>query len=78
MILIAWTLAGALSALGTITYAELAAMMSATGGQYVFLPRILRSVWGFLCGWAFFLTARSGGIAVVAVRFSIYLSYFLS
>ena len=32
---------------------------------------------GFLCGWSFFLAARSGGIAVVAVGFSIYLSYFV-
>jgi APA family basic amino acid/polyamine antiporter len=34
-------------------------------------------LWGFLCGWSFFLAARSGGIAVVAVGFSLYLSYFL-
>jgi APA family basic amino acid/polyamine antiporter len=77
MILGVWVIAGVLSLLGALAYAELGAMMPATGGQYVFLRESFGPMGGFLCGWSFFLTARSGGIAVVAVGFSIYLSYFV-
>src|SRR5437867_12663141 len=77
MILAVWIIAGALSFLGALAYAELGAMLPATGGQYVFLRESFGPLWGFLCGWSFFLSARSGGIAVVAVGFSIYLSYFI-
>jgi APA family basic amino acid/polyamine antiporter len=77
MILSIWVIAGVLSLLGALAYAELGAMMPATGGQYVFLRESFGPMGGFLCGWSFFLAARSGGIAVVAVGFSIYLSYFL-
>src|SRR5882672_1212066 len=77
MILTIWVIAGALSFLGALAYAELGAMMPVTGGQYVFLREAFGPLCGFLCGWSFFLAARSGGIAVVAVGFSIYLSYFI-
>jgi APA family basic amino acid/polyamine antiporter len=77
MILAMWIVAGVLSFLGALAYAELGAMMPATGGQYVFLRDSFGPLWGFLCGWSFFLAARSGGIAVVAVGFSIYLGYFI-
>jgi APA family basic amino acid/polyamine antiporter len=73
MILSVWVIAGVLSAIGALAYAELGAMMPATGGQYVFLRESFGPMGGFLCGWSFFLAARSGGIAVVAVGFSIYL-----
>src|SRR5437016_9711668 len=76
-ILTAWIVSGVLSFFGALAYAELGAMMPATGGQYVFLREAFGPLGGFLCGWSFFLTARSGGIAVVAVGFSIYLSYFI-
>src|SRR5437667_3083486 len=77
MILGIWVIAGALSFLGALAYAELGAMMPATGGQYVYLREAYGPLWGFLCGWAFFLAARSGAIAGVAVGFSLYLSYFV-
>ena len=77
MNLAVWIIAGLLSALGALAYAELGAMMPATGGQYVFLREAFGPFWGFICGWGFFFAARSGGIAVVSVAFSIYLSYFI-
>jgi len=77
MIMTVWIIAGLLSFIGALAYAELGAMMPATGGQYVFLRESFGPLFGFLCGWSFFLAARSGGIAVVAVGFSIYLSYFI-
>ena len=77
MIVAMWLLAGVLSLFGALAYAELGAMMPATGGQYVYLREAWGPLWGFLCGWTFFLAARSGGTAAVAAGFSIYFSHFV-
>lgn len=77
LILTIWIAAGVLSFFGALAYAELGAMMPATGGQYVYLRESFGPLWAFLCGWSFFLAARSGGIATVAAGFSIYFSYFV-
>ncbi|MEO7649880.1 MAG: amino acid permease [Bryobacteraceae bacterium] len=76
-ILAVWVVAGVLSFFGALAYAELGAMKPSTGGQYVYLRDAFGPFWGFLCGWSFFLAARSGGIATVAVGFSIYVQYFV-
>src|SRR5216117_4449420 len=76
-ILAAWMISGVLSFLGALAYAELGAMMPATGGQYVFLRESFGPLWGFLCGWTFFLVARSGGTAAAAAGFATYFSQFV-
>ena len=50
-----WLIAGVVSMFGALAYAELGAMMPVSGGQYVYLTEALGPLWGFLCGWAFFL-----------------------
>ena len=77
LILAIWVLAGILSLFGALAYAELGAMMPATGGQYVYLREAWGPLWAFLCGWTFFLAARSGATAAVAAGFSIYLAQFV-
>ncbi|MGH9322526.1 MAG: APC family permease [Vicinamibacteria bacterium] len=72
-----WVFTGVLSFFGALAYAELGAMMPATGGQYVYLREAYGPLPAFLCGWAFFLVIQSGSIATLAVGFSIYLSYFV-
>jgi APA family basic amino acid/polyamine antiporter len=76
-ILSAWILAGILSLLGAFAYAELGAMLPATGGQYIYLRESVGPFWAFQCGWSFFVAARSGGLATLAVGFSIYAAHFL-
>jgi basic amino acid/polyamine antiporter, APA family len=51
--------------------------MPASGGQYVYLREAWGSLWGFLCGWSFFLVARSGATAAVAAGFATYFSQFV-
>jgi APA family basic amino acid/polyamine antiporter len=72
-----WVFTGLLSFFGALAYAELGAMMPATGGQYVYLREAYGPLPAFLCGWAFFLVIQSGSIATLAAGFSIYLSYFV-
>src|SRR6266536_6139869 len=76
-ILTVWVIAGVLSFLGALAYAELGAMLPATGGQYVFLREAYGPMCAFVCGWTFMLAVLSGGSAWLAVTFSIYAGYFV-
>jgi len=76
-ILSAWIISGLLSYFGALAYAELGAMMPATGGQYVYLREAYGPACAFLCGWTFMLVLLSGGIAFLAVSFSIYAAQFV-
>ena len=72
-----WIATGVLSFFGALAYAELGAMMPATGGQYVFLREAYGPWCAFLCGWVFVLAVLPGGIAFLSVGFSIYLDRFI-
>ncbi|MDQ6665800.1 MAG: amino acid permease [Acidobacteriota bacterium] len=76
-IIAVWIVAGVLSFFGALAYAELGAMMPATGGQYVYLREAYGPCCAFLCGWVFVLAVLPGGIAFLAVGFSIYLDRFV-
>ncbi len=76
--LLVWAGAGVLTLLGALSFAELAAMMPQAGGQYVYLREAYGPLVSFLCGWAFFLAAQTGGIAVLAVGFAEFLNEFLT
>ena len=67
-----WLVAGVISLLGTLSNAELAAMMPQTGGQYVFLQRAYGPFVAFLYGWALFVVIQSGSIAALAYVFAEY------
>jgi APA family basic amino acid/polyamine antiporter len=72
-----WIFTGVLSFFGALAYAELGAMMPATGGQYVFLREAYGPIWGFLCGWTYFFVIISAAIAWLSITFATYLGYFL-
>jgi basic amino acid/polyamine antiporter, APA family len=76
-ILAAWIVSGVLSFFGALAYAELGAMMPATGGQYVYLREAYGPLCAFVGAWVFMLAVLSGGSAWLAVTFSIYAGYFL-
>jgi len=68
-----WGLAGVMTIIGALSYAELAAMMPHAGGQYVYLREQYNPLCGFLYGWTCFLVIQTGSIAAVAVVFASYL-----
>ena len=67
-----WVLAGVVSLLGTLSNAELAAMMPQTGGQYNYLERAYGPFVAFLYGWALFAVIQSGSIAALVYVFAEY------
>jgi APA family basic amino acid/polyamine antiporter len=76
-IIAVWIFTGVLSFFGALAYAELGAMIPATGGQYVFLREAYGPLWGFLCGWTYFFVVISAAIGWLAITFATYLSYFV-
>lgn len=76
-LLLVWLVAGVMTLLGALAYAELAAAMPRAGGQYVFLREGLGHLPAFLYGWTMFTVIQTGTIAAVAVAFSRFLGVFL-
>src|SRR5713226_4820591 len=61
-----WLLGGAYALLGTISVAELGAMIPRSGGWYVFVHRALGNYPGFVVGWSDWLST-CGTLAVIAI-----------
>lgn len=72
-----WVVGGALTLVGALAYAELAAALPRAGGQYVFLSEAFGPLWGFLYGWTFLLAINTGFVAAVGVAFAKYLGVFV-
>src|SRR4028118_2319125 len=49
-----WVLAGVLTLFGALTNAEVAGMISATGGQYIYFQKMYGNFVAYLYGWAVF------------------------
>lgn len=69
-----WFAAGVLSLLGALCYAELASMLPASGGDYVFLRRAYGKPVSFLYGWTVFAIMKTGSQAALSVGFAIFLN----
>lgn len=78
LVLLAWLLAGALSFAGALTYAELAARLPKSGGEYVILRETYNSCWAFLYGWMRFWIGAPGSIAAYAVGAATFLQALLN
>ena len=70
LVLAAWALGGVIALLGAFVYAELAARIPATGGEYVYLRDTYGPLTGFLFGWTTLLVVQAGGQAAVAIVFA--------
>src|SRR5262249_43997176 len=76
-IIAVWVVSGILSFFGALAFAEMGALMPATGGQYVFLREAFGPMIAFLCGWTFLVVSMTASMAWLAVSFCRYLSYFV-
>src|SRR5215469_8575841 len=76
-ILAVWVITGLLSFFGALAYAELGAMIPATGGQYVYLRESYAPLWAFLSSWSLFFATLSAAVAWLAINLANYLNYFV-
>lgn len=74
MVIAVWVIAGVMSLLGALTYAELATIFPRAGGEYVFIRQAYGRLWGFLYGWTRFFVATSGALAALATGFAIFVT----
>jgi basic amino acid/polyamine antiporter, APA family len=74
LLLLVWIAAFVMSLTGALTIAELAAMMPAAGGQYVFLREAYGRMCAFLFGWTVVGVIHTGSVAAVAIVFAKYLA----
>ncbi len=75
-VILVWVVGGALALAGSLSLAELGAATPEAGGVYIYLRDAYGKLAAFLYGWAALLVIESGGIATLAVAFSIYSSTF--
>lgn len=73
VVLAVWICAGLLSLTGALTYAQLAALIPRSGGEYAFLSTTLGELPAFLFGWMR-LTVSVGTCAAMAVAVTVFLS----
>src|SRR5256714_13176735 len=71
-----WVVGGAVSLLGALSIAELAAAYPEAGGQYAYLREAYHPALGFLYGWAKFSVIHTASIAASSVGFSRYVGFF--
>jgi APA family basic amino acid/polyamine antiporter len=72
-----WIISGILTLFGALIAAELASAYPHAGGVYVFLREAFSPAVAFLWGWAMFWTMHTGIIAVIAMVFARYVSFFV-
>ena len=76
LLILLWVAAGLLTLFGALTNAEIASMITATGGQYVFFEKMYGRLMAFLYGWAIFAVIQTGSIASITWVFAEYSQFF--
>src|SRR5881396_2073349 len=71
-----WIIGGAVSLLGALSVAELAAAYPEAGGQYAYLREAYGPVPAFLYGWSNFSVINTASITAIAVGFAKYIGFF--
>jgi amino acid transporter len=68
----AWIVGGVIALSGAISYGGLVRRMTESGGEYLFLSRVIHPVAGFIAGWVSLLAGFTGAIAFAARAFETY------
>ena len=71
-VLAAWVVGGGIAICGAIGYGALARQLTESGGEYLFLSRVLHPAAGFVAGWISLLAGFTGAIAFAAHAFESY------
>lgn len=70
LVLLAWVLAGLATLLGVLTIAEVASLITDSGGPFAYLQRMYGKTFGYLYGWSSFSVIQSASIASIAYVFA--------
>ena len=70
-LLLLWIVGGIVAICGALSYAELAAMLPRSSGEYNFLRRIYHPAFGFVAGWLSATVGFAAPIALAAMAFGV-------
>ncbi|MGQ9818660.1 MAG: APC family permease [Candidatus Kapaibacteriales bacterium] len=76
LVILVWVVAGLVTLFGALSNAEVAGIISETGGQYKFFEAMYGPFFAWLYGWAMFVVVQSGSIASVSYIFAEYSQFF--
>ena len=71
-VMLAWCIGGFIAICGAISYGKLSRLISESGGEYLYLSRMLHPSIGFIAGWVSLLAGFSAAIAISAIAFESY------
>ncbi len=70
IILLCWIIAGVITLIGAATNAEVAGMIAAPGGQYIYFKEMFGKAFAFIYGWSCFSVIQTASIASIAYVFA--------
>jgi APA family basic amino acid/polyamine antiporter len=71
-VMAAWVIGGLIALSGALSYAGLVRRITDSGGEYLFLSRLIHPLAGFIAGWVSLLAGFTGAIAFAARAFETY------
>jgi APA family basic amino acid/polyamine antiporter len=71
-VMAAWLTGGCLALCGALSYGALARLYPVSGGEYLYLSRVIHPMAGFVAGWISLLAGFTGAIALAAITFEVY------
>jgi amino acid transporter len=71
-VLAAWLIGGAVAICGALSYGGLARLEPESGGEYLYLSRVIHPGVGFVAGWISLLAGFTAAIAYAALTFAAY------
>jgi len=74
-VLLAWAVGGGIALCGALSYGALARRFPESGGEYLFLSRMVHPLAGFLAGWVSLLAGFTAPIAAAALGLQAYVGY---
>jgi APA family basic amino acid/polyamine antiporter len=76
LLIFVWIAAGIITFIGALCNAEIAGMIDATGGQYVYFRKMYGDFTSYLYGWSILSVIQTGSQAAIAYAFAEYVGYF--
>lgn len=77
LLVLVWIIAGVITFIGALSNAEVAGMIDATGGQYIYFREMYGDFTAYLYGWSILAVIQTGSQAAIAYVFAEYLGYFI-
>ena len=69
-ILVAWIVGGIITLFGALSNAEVAGLLSDTGGEFIYLKKIYNRFFAFMYGWSLFTVIQTAAISSIAYVFA--------